>query len=114
MGLGWVVECERCGEWVDEGEWEVEVEGEERRRRRKSMEPKSIPVTPVKPTMPAKEKVAPRTVAVGGEKIGGLGWQSEEAERAFRERLESVRRKSLKWAPKVGSPLAKRVWTMDH
>ncbi|TGZ80018.1 hypothetical protein EX30DRAFT_372537 [Ascodesmis nigricans] len=90
----WVQACAATQTWVAEKEFTVDVDEAERGVR-----------TP--------EKKADVGLAGGWNTVGPrMGMGGTPAQRALLERLEVVRRRSLKFAPKVGSPLAKGCWTV--
>ena len=67
-----------------------------------------------------KEQLVQKTAPVkrlfedeDGEEENGkrtMGWLNEKKDESVMMRLMAARRKSLQWAPKVGSPLARGDW----
>ncbi|KAL8280123.1 hypothetical protein RQP46_007453 [Phenoliferia psychrophenolica] len=94
VGISWVVRCAEVGSRVDEKQYVVES-GKEQvfQKKRRSMEPKAL--------------------ASLSSSINGVTTATDPALKAtIAASIERARRKSLAFAPKVGSPLAKRVWVM--
>ncbi|KAK4050811.1 hypothetical protein OIV83_003233 [Microbotryomycetes sp. JL201] len=134
VGIGWVVRCAELNQKVDETDFLVDMEqcrtvtslvtgtGSQlssnagQQRRRKSMEPKAL-------TALGARDVNRRSTSVG--LLTGCLDTVEEIERADTQNavdpaikasiaasIDRARRKSLQFAPKVGSPLAKRMYSV--
>ncbi|GAA5960984.1 hypothetical protein JCM21900_001937 [Sporobolomyces salmonicolor] len=111
VGIGWVVRCAELGTKAAEGPFRVvdEQEADERsglgvsgglglsrgaggaQKRRRSMEPKALAALNNASSLASNDAALKASIAAS---------------------LERARRKTLQFAPKVGSPLAKRVWAM--
>ncbi|KAF8471668.1 hypothetical protein BDZ91DRAFT_469624 [Kalaharituber pfeilii] len=138
VGVGWVMECEREQRWIDEALYAVDLDYVPRggQRRRKSMEPKALAQPP--PRMTPAGSSAPRQfqVAVNGtppapvpslqpaqlplpstpvpNRLGFYVTGAPDQSPQLMEKLMLARRKSLKFAPKVGSPLGKSCMWADY
>ncbi|GAA5920361.1 hypothetical protein JCM1841_005586 [Sporobolomyces salmonicolor] len=111
VGIGWVVRCAELGTKAAEGPFRVvdEQEADDRsglgvsgglglsrgaggaQKRRRSMEPKALAALNNASSFASNDAALKASIAAS---------------------LERARRKTLQFAPKVGSPLAKRVWAM--
>ncbi|KAF8422461.1 hypothetical protein EV426DRAFT_170316 [Tirmania nivea] len=140
VGVGWVMECSNQETWIDEGLFSVDLDDGMRRghsRRRSSMERK-VPAQSHFSRSPPSPR--PFQVAVDGEpnlvqqvdgELSGMQWQASSTTPqvnrlgfyvgrdagqpvGLMEKLMLVRRKSLKYAPKVGSPLGKNCQWADY
>ena len=103
VGIGWVVQCAERGERVDEAGFRVVEEDPGlavplKGKARRSMEPKALA---------SLSSYAGRPRLSGGE-AGGAA-EGGCAMGAIKESLAKARLRTLAYAPKVGSPLAKRV-----
>ncbi|KAM0748664.1 hypothetical protein T439DRAFT_69716 [Meredithblackwellia eburnea MCA 4105] len=96
VGISWVVRCAEVGARVDEKPYVVESAKEAVfQKRRRSMEPKAL-------------------ATLGSSTNGGTTANETALKATIAASIERVRRKSLQFAPKVSSPLAKRVWVMPE
>lgn len=68
VGVGWVLDCERCSEWVAEAPYEIDTSLVPRggHRRRKSMEPRALQNLNGNLVEPKQPAVTPRSVSYAG------------------------------------------------
>ncbi|KFY25621.1 hypothetical protein V491_01658, partial [Pseudogymnoascus sp. VKM F-3775] len=163
VGVGWVLDCERMDQWLDESPYSIDTAVVPRggNRRLFSMDsatsspaPRSaeapantqdqdvemndytlaelspLPTTPSAESLSLyaehildneggveetpyysgreKEELITRTVPANKMVIRDQGPQTQMGSEALMQRLMMARRKSLQWAPKIGSPLARQ------
>ncbi|KAI5803724.1 hypothetical protein EDC01DRAFT_467551 [Geopyxis carbonaria] len=114
VGLGWVVACAEAHDWVQESNFHYDLDDVPRggRRRRKSMEPNAArdsmrsSASPV-PTTPEKANASPIFPKTEPHKARDYLTQMTPQ---LGEKLMIARRKSMQFAPKIGSPLARVPW----
>ncbi|KAM0790809.1 hypothetical protein ACM66B_004655 [Microbotryomycetes sp. NB124-2] len=139
VGIGWVVRCAEVNQRVDETPFLVDLEQHQQsvtsyvsgssgtsvagpsgtqQRRRKSMEPKALSVLGARDanrrtTSAGAGMSGLTTVDEGGRASDAVQSEVDPAVKAsIAASIDRARRKSLQFAPKVGSPLAKRVYSM--
>ncbi|ORY89008.1 hypothetical protein BCR35DRAFT_300781 [Leucosporidium creatinivorum] len=98
VGISWVVRCAEVGQRVDEKAYLVECGKEPTfQKRRRSMEPRAL-----------------AALSTNGPSAVGVqrGETNDALKATIAASIERARRKSLQFAPKIGSPLAKRVFVM--
>ncbi|KAA8910633.1 hypothetical protein FN846DRAFT_775018 [Sphaerosporella brunnea] len=107
VALMWVIQCARRDEWLDESAYAIDLDATPRggNKRRKSMDPQRTeelsppktvePKTPTK-SYPSQDPETPRC-------------DYSTTNPVILERIRIAKRKSMQFAPKVGSPLV-RSW----
>ncbi|BGP18653.1 hypothetical protein JCM10213_002897 [Rhodosporidiobolus nylandii] len=133
VGIAWVVRCAEVGQRVDEGPFKVEdVEGEKENRdavartgeaaakkrevgamAQAALEMSNGPgakgaVGPNK----RRRSMEPKALAALNQSANASAAADNALKASIAASIERARRKSLQYAPKVGSPLAKRTWVL--
>ncbi|KAI5844519.1 hypothetical protein DFP73DRAFT_526899 [Morchella snyderi] len=112
VGVAWVTACEVEQSWVEESIYPVDLDHVPRggHRRRKSMEPKALPMTPGDSSSDSANNLKTKTPKAMPRKIVFPQTEhpnriADETNQVLMHNLLLARRKSMQFAPKIGSPL---------
>ncbi|KAH8152376.1 uncharacterized protein LAJ45_03216 [Morchella importuna] len=112
VGVAWVTACEDEQSWVEESIYPVDLDHVPRggHRHRKSMEPKALSMTPGGSSSDSANSLTSKTPKAMPRKIVFPQTElpnriADETNPVLMHNLLLARRKSMQFAPKIGSPL---------